>query len=323
MAESPSLIDVDIRAVVNPVYEFTLPPNATVRYPNTQLLVGQFGVSDLLLLEDERLSIELVPGTMAARTNVGDVLPYTVAFAPPTAVDSANIGQSYSVRVIIDADAFDDATRTVYEADLVFQVRSQLSGEIIWRGTTTVTARKTQGGGGGDVDDDDDNGGVVVPDTGDNTVPDEQVPQAGPDTAGDTVQPGETIPPEEIPKAQPSGFDWWWIPVAALTALLLLLLILLWHNVSVAIYGRDSTGQETLLRTVRRLKGRHDEVVVSLNNRHIRGGVGGTVELTRAFTRRMRGKRLSVELEGIRLFSTVIPADAEGRFQTRIRSWIP
>jgi hypothetical protein len=45
------------------------------------------------------------------------------------------------------------------------------------------------------------------------------------------------------------------------------------------------------------------------------------VELTKAFTRRMRDRRLTIELENARVISVVVPDDADGRFQARIDSW--
>ncbi len=325
----PGLVGMDVTCTVEPVFEFTLPPDATIRYPNTSVLVGQFSVGDLLLREGEQLSVELTPGTMAARSNTGVVLPYTVSFSPPAAVDENHIGRSYGVVVTLDPDVFDAATRTLYDADLLFQVRSGLTGEVIWQGITTVTARKAQPGGGGGDDDGDgdgDNGnGEAVPDTGDNTIPGEEVPQANPNTDGNAGQPDESISGEETPQAQPvPAFWWWWIPVAVLGALLLLLLLwlLLWRNVTVTVYGTDMLGQEEIIRTIRQLKRKQDEVVVELQGRHVRGGVSGMVELGESFARRMQGKTLTVRVDSERVFSTVIPADTNGRFRTGMISWM-
>ncbi|NLT98035.1 MAG: hypothetical protein GXW96_07810 [Christensenellaceae bacterium] len=237
-AEGPGSKDTDVSAVVYPFYEFTLPPSATVTYPNTTVLVGQFGVNDLLLLEKETLAIELVRGVMRARGYAREVLAYDVTFEPPYLVDASHIGQSYDVSVAIDRDAFDGATRAFYDATLEFRVRSMLTGEVVWRGTTTVTAFKAQGDGqegdeGGVVPPDTGDGGVVPPDTGDDTMPEEPVPQASPGTGQpEGGQPGVVIPAEEIPAAQPawSGLWWWWIPVTALAALLLILLLVLWRR---------------------------------------------------------------------------------------------
>lgn len=228
----------DVTATVESRFEFSLPPDATVTYPNTTVLVGHFTINDLFLESNERLSIELIPGAMTAR-GTGTVLPYNVAFNPPAMVDAANIGDAYDVVVTIDAAAFAATRRPFHDADLVFRVRSLLTGDIVWQGTTTVTARKTppnQDGGGGGVDDGDDDGGggvVVPPDTGDDTLPDEPVPQASPGIEQpESGQPGVVIPAEEIPEARPawSGWWWWWIPVTALVVLLLILLLLLWRR---------------------------------------------------------------------------------------------
>ena len=134
LSDGASLVDTDVSCTVEPVFEFSLPPDATIRYPNTSVLAGQFGIGDLLLRNGEQLSVELTTGRMAARTNAGDVLPYAVTFNPPAAVDENQIGQSYGVAVTIDADAFDDARRSVYDAALLFRVRSLLTGEVIWQG---------------------------------------------------------------------------------------------------------------------------------------------------------------------------------------------
>ena len=232
-ADGPGFVDTDITAVVQPIYEFTLPPNVTVRYPNTRAVIGQFAVNDLLLCSEEQLAIELIPGSMDAR-GTGAELPYTVAFNPPAAVDAANIGEAYDVVVTIDAAAFAATRRPYHDADLLFRVRSRLTNEVIWQGTTTVTARKTPTGGGNGPGPGDGEG-EGIPDTGDNTIPGEEVPQAGPDTEGD-VQPGTNIPAEEIPEAQPASASWWWwIPAAVLGVVLLLMLLLREYHIDVII----------------------------------------------------------------------------------------
>jgi len=239
---APDTARTEVTATIDSRFEFTLPPSATVTYPNTTALIGQFGVHDLLLLERERLAIELVPGAMRGRGYAGDVLAYSVSFNPPALVDASHSGQSYDIWVAIDGDDFDGATRSFYDATLEFRVRSLLTGQVIWRGTTTVTAFKAQGDGqegdeggdeGGVVPPDTGDGGVVPPDTGDDTMPEEPVPQASPGTGQpEGGQPGVVIPAEEIPAAQPawSGLWWWWIPVTALAVLLLILLLVLWRR---------------------------------------------------------------------------------------------
>ena len=109
----------------------------------------------------------------------------------------------------------------------------------------------------------------------------------------------------------------WWLLLLLIIPLLLLLL----PNVFVKVYGRDDKGQVKLLRTVRRLKRKRDEVIVSLKARHVSGSTHGMVELSKAFTRRMRDCRLILEVEGDRVISVAIPRDADGRFKVRIDGW--
>jgi hypothetical protein len=156
---------------------------------------------------------------------------------------------------------------------------------------------------------------------GGNQITDEVIPQAG-ETAEEAVpQTGETVEDEPVPAAAPAaqqdlGWMWW-----LLLLLIIPLLLLLLPNVSVRVYGRDDKGQEKLLRTVRRLKRKKDEVIVPLKARHVSGSTYGMAELTKGFTRRMRERRLTLEVEGVRIISVVVPDDTDGRFQVRIDSW--
>lgn len=229
LSDGASFVDTDVSCTVAPVFEFTLPPDATIRYPNTQAVIGRFGVSELLLESGEALTVELVPGAMAAR-GTGGALPYSVSFTPPAVVDETHVGQSYDVVVTIDPAAYAATRRTFHDATLTFRVRSLLSGAIIWQGVTTVTARKTPAVAGGNAGEDDNpaEGIVPVPATGDDTITDESIPQ-GDAAIEDTAETGETITDEDIPEVLPvqAGFWWWWIPVAALAAMLLFLLLFL------------------------------------------------------------------------------------------------
>jgi hypothetical protein len=143
---------------------------------------------------------------------------------------------------------------------------------------------------------------------------DEDVPKTGDDG-------NQTVDEEPVPASGPQqDLSWmWWLLLIPL--LLLLLLFLLLYNVSVMVNGRDDKGQEKLLRTIRRLKSKKDEVIVSLKGKHTIGGIDGMVELTKAFTRRMRGNRLTIEVEGVNVLSVVIPDDADEKFQARIEKW--
>ncbi len=135
-------------------------------------------------------------------------------------------------------------------------------------------------------------------------VDDEEIPQ--------------TVDEEPVPQSGPQqNLKWmWWLLLIPL-----LLLLLLWYNVTVIVYGPDENGKEKRLRTIRRLKRRKDEVTVSLTNSHTRGGAHGMLELTKLFTRRMRGNRLTIEVDGVAVLNAEVPDDAEGRFQARIEKW--
>ena len=128
----------------------------------------------------------------------------------------------------------------------------------------------------------------------------------------------QTVDEEPIPESGPQqNLNWmWWLLLIPL-----LLLLLLWYNVTVIVYGLDENGKEKQLRIIRRLKRRKEEVTVSLKKSHVRGGTHGMLELTKLFTRRMRGSRLAVEVDGVTVFNAEVPDDAEGRFQVRIEKW--
>ena len=127
-----------------------------------------------------------------------------------------------------------------------------------------------------------------------------------------------TIDDEPIPESGPrENLNWmWW-----LLLLLLIPLLLLWYNVTVTVFGLDEDGKEKSLRRIRRLKRKKDEVTVSLKASHVRGGEYGAVELTKLFTRRMRGNRLIVDVDGEVVLNAVVPDDAEGRFSVRVEKW--
>ncbi len=135
-------------------------------------------------------------------------------------------------------------------------------------------------------------------------VEEEEIPQTGGE---------EPIPP--VGSDQGGGWLWWLLLIP------LLLLLLLWHNVTVTVYGPDDSGQEKRVRTIRKLKRKKDEVTVSLKKSDVRGGQYGAVELARIYTRRMRGNRLIVEVEGRTVLTVEVPKDAEGRFTMRIEKW--
>ena len=129
----------------------------------------------------------------------------------------------------------------------------------------------------------------------------------------------QTIDEEPVPESGPQrSLNWmWWL----LLIIPLLLLLLLWYNVTVTVYGPDENGKEKRLRTIRKLKRRKEEVTVSLKKSRVSDGTHGVLELTKLFTRRMRGNRLTIEVDGVVVLNAAVPDDADDRFQARIEKW--
>lgn len=103
---------------------------------------------------------------------------------------------------------------------------------------------------------------------------------------------------------------------AALLALLLL--ALLGWNVRVQVFG--PRGADTRkLRTLKKLRRRKDTLALRLTDGNTRGGETATIRLSRALTKRMRGRSLVVTRNGAELLSARIPEDAKGRFTRAFR----
>ena len=141
-AAANGLTSSDVQCVVEPVYAFTLPPDALLYYPHTRLTVGQFRVGELLLVNGESLGVTLTPGPMQKPD--GSALPYTVSFSPPAEFDDSQSGQAFDIAFEIDADAFHSAKAGTYTASLLFDVVSYPSNRIVWQGITTITTEKAQ-----------------------------------------------------------------------------------------------------------------------------------------------------------------------------------
>ena len=104
-------------------------------------------------------------------------------------------------------------------------------------------------------------------------------------------------------------------------ALLLLLLLVLCRNTVIDICTIDDSGREKVLRTMRWLKRRKDTVYVDLRNRHVLNAEYGRLTLTKAFTKRMKGKAVIIRLEGDVVLDAEVPEDIRGRFEAMIDRW--
>ncbi len=148
-------------------------------------------------------------------------------------------------------------------------------------------------------------------------LPAEEIPATG--DPGDTQEEPVEIAPEPVPQAR-TNYSWlWWLLLIPL--LLLLLLAFLWRNVTIMVYANDEKGQEQVLRTIRRLKRKRDEVVVKLKQNHVRDGEYGWLKLGQSFTDRMKQNRLVVQVDDASVLSVTIPDNAEGRFTAKVDSW--
>ena len=102
---------------------------------------------------------------------------------------------------------------------------------------------------------------------------------------------------------------------------MLLLLLLLWRNVWVQVCVTQPSGQEKVLRVVRRLKRSRDTLTVMLKSTHVRGSTYGRVTISRGLTRRLRGKNLVVMLNQQTVMSVMVPDGEQSRFVAEIKSW--
>ncbi len=104
----------------------------------------------------------------------------------------------------------------------------------------------------------------------------------------------------------------WYISAAALA--LIILILLLAYNIKITAIVIDGNGEENKLKTKKKLKMRKDEVIVTLKQKDIEGSDYLKVELTKNFTKAMRGRMLVVMLNGAEIIRLRIPDNAEGRF---------
>jgi len=97
------------------------------------------------------------------------------------------------------------------------------------------------------------------------------------------------------------------------TGILLLLLLAIGHNVTVSVTGMMG-GAEKNLRTMRRIKGRKKELVLKLDDKHIKGGQNVVIKLAKRYTKNMRGNTVVVTIRGVEVFRETIPEDYSEAF---------
>jgi hypothetical protein len=140
-----ALSSSDVQCVVEPIYAFTLPHDASLQYPQTQLMAGEFQIGELLLASGETLSVMAEAG--ALKSPEGEELPYAVLFEPPQGFDEKQSGEAYAVTVFLDEDAWGASPAGTYTASLRLSVMSYPAGKVVWQDEMTLMAVKTQGQG--------------------------------------------------------------------------------------------------------------------------------------------------------------------------------
>ena len=141
-AENSELASSDVQCVVEPIYAFTLPPDASLEYPQAQLMVGQFQIGELLLSGGETLSVTLTPSSLESPD--GEALPYAVTFEPPQKFDETQSGEAYAITVRLNEDAWDTAAAGTYTASLRFSVVSYPANKVVWQDEITLKSVKAQ-----------------------------------------------------------------------------------------------------------------------------------------------------------------------------------
>lgn len=172
-AERTGSGSTQVLSTVEPVYAFTLPLGGTFPH-QTDLLIGQFVVNDFLPMAGEVCTVECVPGALVNMAKPSATMRYTVdPLKNPLAVGESD------VRVHIKPADYSAARNGTYQGVLTFNVRSSVSDEPIFVGTTTIRVVK-----GSNTNNDHNNhspsGGTV-------TIPDPQLPNAGPTFISDTT----------------------------------------------------------------------------------------------------------------------------------------
>ncbi|MEN6635523.1 MAG: Ig-like domain-containing protein, partial [Clostridiaceae bacterium] len=101
--------------------------------------------------------------------------------------------------------------------------------------------------------------------------------------------------------------------IGGAAALMLLLLLAIGHNVTVTVTGVLG-GVEKNLRTLRRIKGRKKELIVKLQDSHVKDGQYVVVKLAKSLSKDMRGNTVVVTIRGAEVFREMIPEDNKEAF---------
>ncbi|NMC57375.1 MAG: tandem-95 repeat protein, partial [Eubacteriaceae bacterium] len=183
--------------------------------------------------------------------------------------------------------------------------------------------------GGGDVDVDLDEIGKIIDDADKVRLPDGEwadtitLKDAKPgtytievmDKNGNISTVTITITDEEVAKGYwqaSNNYAIWYISASALA--IIIIFFLLAYNIKITAIANNGSGEEKLLKTKKKLKMRKDEVIVALKQKDFEESEYIKVELTKNFTKAMKGRILIVMLNKAEIIRTRIPDNAKGRF---------
>lgn len=132
----------EVTCIVQEIYDFSVPDDAEITFPNTSEYLGDFVVGNILLKSNETLRLNLNIGMLSKTDDDNSVITYDVIFNAPGEIDKTKIGSAYGIGVSIDADEFKGADPGTYRAPLKFQIVSNTSSEVVWEQTVYLEAVK-------------------------------------------------------------------------------------------------------------------------------------------------------------------------------------
>ena len=229
----------NVSCTVPETYDFTVPDDAVLQYPQTQLYLGEFSVGDILLKSGEKLNIFVTAGQLKKPGSADVVIPYNIIFNAPSDFDSSAAGTSYGIAVAIDEDVFGAAESGTYRGSLLFQVVSNIGGEVVWEKDVVITALRRRGTNTNQQNENTETENNSIQNDNADEIPqneefeEESVPQAGgasnePDKEDDSSDKAEQQADQsELPK-NTNGYDSYiiWI-LAACTVLGIIILVFL------------------------------------------------------------------------------------------------
>ena len=103
----------------------------------------------------------------------------------------------------------------------------------------------------------------------------------------------------------------------ALAAAILFLFLAASYNITVTVFG-ISGGADKKIRAMRRIKFRKQELVIKLEDRHVKGGEYVNLKIAKQLSKKMRNNWVVVTLHETEILRVQIPEDMDEAFQRKI-----